>query len=64
MGYNARNDEIRDNVTRMQREPLRRFNAVGSGRAERASPSEHAPANLKFFSTHGLPIGSKRRCAG
>jgi hypothetical protein len=37
MGYNARNDEIRDNVTRMQREweaqrnalaTVRRFNAT------------------------------------
>jgi hypothetical protein len=41
MGYNARNDEIRDNVTRMQREweaqrvalaTVRRFNAIMSVR--------------------------------
>jgi hypothetical protein len=41
MGYNARNDEIRDNVTRMQREweaqrgalaTVRRFNATLSAK--------------------------------
>jgi hypothetical protein len=42
MGYNARNDEIRDNVTRMRREwgaqrgalaTVRRFNATLSAKA-------------------------------
>jgi hypothetical protein len=37
MGYNARNDEIRDNVTRMRRErdalaTVRRFNAILSAK--------------------------------
>ena len=41
MGYNARNDEIRDNVTRMRREweaqrgalaTVRRFNAIMSSK--------------------------------
>lgn len=46
MGYNARNDEIRDNVTRMRREweaqrdalaTVRRFNARLSAKAIRGS---------------------------
>jgi hypothetical protein len=41
LGYNARNDEIRDNITRMRREweaqrsalaPMRRFNATLSAK--------------------------------
>src|SRR5689334_16422136 len=57
MGYNARNDEIRDNITRMQREfkaqrealaVVRRFNAVLS-----------AKGNVWFWQTIAAALVSK-----
>jgi hypothetical protein len=48
MGYNARNDEIRDNVTRMRREWEAQRNALATVRRFNATLSR------AFFIDHGL----------
>ena len=61
MGYNARNDEIRDNVTRMQREweaqrgalaTVRRFNAILSARAIRGFGPRLPPRSRQSTTGH------------
>jgi hypothetical protein len=73
MGYNARNDEIRDNVTRMRREweaqrnalaTVRRFNATLSAKAMFGSGPRLPPPARQNITGSLLKLRQLRHCGG